>query len=499
VLGSRRRSFAAIHWAAWNLPGAIFVTRLRALAALLALALAGCVTPAAEQQRGDEEAKKVEQQMGLVRDPALEGYVRAVGKKLAAVSERPEGPWQFEVVDQREPNAFALPGGHVYVSRGLLCLLNSEDELAGVLGHEIAHVTASHSAKRMGAAVLTAPVTIAAGIAGSALGIVSPLLGSVVAGTGEVITGGLVLAPYSREQEHEADEIGQSLAARAGYDPAGIARFLQTLDRDLALAKGEQRTFHFLDSHPVTPDRVARTEQRARELTRAPASPIAGGRGAFLARLEGIVVGEDPARGLFEDRRFLQPELDFSIEFPAGWQTQNTNDAVGAVSPKKDAVVALRVAATDSSLEKVLAEAAKEQKDISFERFEVGGLRAARTSVSGRGQVAEITLIEQGRTVYGVVGQSAESVAAQYARVLRATADSFRPLRASELRSIRESRLRARAARASETPAGIAKRTGSSWDAEHLAVANEVAMDDRFDAGWAVKVAVPQAYSPRDR
>src|SRR5262245_48779820 len=101
--------------------------------------------------------------MGLVSEPALVSYVRAVGTKLAAVSELPEGPWTFEVVDQPEPNAFALPGGHVYVTRGLLALLNSEDELAGVMGHEIGHVTASHSTKRMGAAVLTAPLNIATG------------------------------------------------------------------------------------------------------------------------------------------------------------------------------------------------------------------------------------------------------------------------------------------------------------------------------------------------
>jgi predicted Zn-dependent protease len=331
----------------------------RTLAALLALALAGCVTPAGEQQVGDEEAKKVEQEMGLLREPALLAYVRAVGAKLVAVSERPQGPWQFEVVDRPEPNAFALPGGHVYVTRGLLVLLNSEDELACVLGHEIAHVTASHSTKRMGAAVATAPITIATGLAGFAVGIVSPVLGSAVAGTGEVITGGLVLAPFSREQEYEADELGQSLAARAGYDPLGLARFLHTLDRDLALQPGEKATFHFLDSHPLTPDREARSEERARELARALAQPIAGGRAAFLARLEGILVGEDPAQGVFEGSRFLQPELDLVVDFPAGWKTQNTDEAVGAISPAQDAVVALHVAAQNSSLDQVLAEMEK--------------------------------------------------------------------------------------------------------------------------------------------
>ncbi|HXZ84518.1 MAG TPA: M48 family metalloprotease, partial [Myxococcota bacterium] len=349
----------------------------------LALALYGCLTPAAEQKQGDEAAKQVEQEMGLVREPALLGYVRAVGEKLAAVSERPEGPWQFAVVDKPEPNAFALPGGHVYVTRGLLSLANSEDELAGVLGHEIAHVTARHSVKRLGAAVLTAPLSIATGLAGLAVGIVSPTLGKVVAGTGELVTGGLVLAPFSREQEHEADEIGQGLAARAGYDPAGLPRFLQTLDRDLALSSGEQRQFHFLDSHPLTPDRVARTQERASQLTRAAAQPIAGERSAFLARLEGILVGDDPAQGVFEGSRFLHPDLDFRLEFPAGWQTRNTPNAVGAISPSKDALVALRLAARDSSLDQVIQKATAEQPDVSFERFQVNGLPAARTRVSG--------------------------------------------------------------------------------------------------------------------
>ena len=163
-------------------------------------------------------------------------------------------------------------------------------------------------------------MAVASGLAGFAVGIVSPVLGSAVAGAGEVITGGLVLAPYSREQEYEADELGQALAARAGYDPAGLPRFLQMLDRDLALLPGRKRTFNFLDSHPLTPDRVARAEERARQLTRAAAKPIAGGRDAFLARLEGIVVGDDPARGVFEDNLFscTRSSTSRSTSRPAG-------------------------------------------------------------------------------------------------------------------------------------------------------------------------------------
>ena len=471
----------------------------RALATLFALALAGCVTPGAQKEAGDEEAKKVEQQMGVVRDHDLMVYVVALGTKLAAVSELPEGPWQFKVIDRPEPNAFALPGGHVYVTRGLLSLVNSEDELAGVIGHEIAHVTADHSAKRMAAAIVTAPVNIATGIAGGVLGIVSPTLGSVVTGTGQLLTGGLVLAPYSREQEHEADEIGQNLAARAGYDPAGLSRFLNTLDRDVALLSKEERNFHFLDSHPLTPDRVERTEERAKGLTQAASSPIARGRDAMLAKLEGILVGEDPAQGVFVKSRFLHPEFDLAMTFPAEWETRNTNDAAGAVSPKKDGVIALRMAAEDQSLKEVLDETAKDQPGVKFERLQINGLPAARTRFDGDDEVVEITLIEYDKYVYAVVGESLASVSKKYLPLFRATASSFHPLKDTERRAISESRLRVRKAQAGETPAQIAKRTDSTWDAAHVAVANGVEVGDRFDAGRSVKLALPQLYKAKPR
>ena len=138
-------------------------------AAFLAAALlfvSGCLTPAREAKLGDEAARQIEQSMGLLPDAEVVAYVREVGERLAAVSARPQGPWRFEVADAPEPNAFALPGGYVYVTRGLLALVNSEDELAGVVGHEIGHVTARHSAKRINAALVTAPVNIATAPAG---------------------------------------------------------------------------------------------------------------------------------------------------------------------------------------------------------------------------------------------------------------------------------------------------------------------------------------------
>jgi predicted Zn-dependent protease len=467
--------------------------------ALLALFIYGCVTRSQEARLGAEEAKKVEQTMGLLRDAKLEPYVRAIGEKLAAVSDLPDGPWHFMVADVRDPNAFALPGGFIYVTRGLVILVNSEDELAGVIGHEIGHVTARHASKRIGAAVLTAPVSIATGIAGMAVSIVSPSLGGVLAGTGPLLTGGLVIAPFSREQENQADEIGQKLAARAGYDPIGISHFLHTLDRGVTLLAGEERSFHFLDSHPLTPGRVEKTAKRAKELEPAEGRPVARSHSNFLGRIEGIVVGEDPAQGVFEEQKFLHPELDLALDFPAGWKTVNTAGAVGAVSPAEDALVALRVAAQDSTLDATLAQMQKEQSDLRFERFEIRGLPAARTELSSRGHSAHITLIGYRGDVLAVLGQSPERTARQYAAVFDATARSLRALRQSERAAIREGRLRVRTARSGETPAGIAERTDSVWKADKLAVANAVEADDAFRKGQEVKVVIEQAYTPRSR
>ncbi len=471
------------------------------LTALLALAFAeqGCVTRGQQARLGDEAAKQVEQQLGLVRDAALEGYVRAIGEKLAAASALPGGPWKFQVVDASDPNAFALPGGHVYVTRGLLALVNSEDELAGVIGHEIGHVTAQHSAKRIGAAVITAPIAIGTGLAGLVLGIASPLLGSVVAGTGQLLTSGLVIAPYSREQEHAADEIGQGLTAAVGYDPDGISRFLHTLDREVTLQAGKQSSFHFLDSHPMAPDRVERTAERARTLARAAGQPVASGRADFLRRLDGIVIGSDPAQGVFEEHLFLHPELDLAIAFPPGWETANTAEAVGAMSPDREAVAVLRVAAAGGSLDAVVAEVQREQQDLAFERFEIGGLPAARSRFASRGRVSEITLIGYRGDVYALIADCAEGVAKAYGASLDATARSFRALRAGERTGIRESRLRAREARVGETPASIAERTGSSWKPEQVAVANAVEVGSAFGAGSLVKLSLPQPYTPRGR
>ncbi|MCP5058431.1 MAG: M48 family metalloprotease [bacterium] len=462
---------------------------------LAMLCWAGCLSTSRESAIGDQEAEKAEKSMGLVTDPIPLAYVRRIGERLTAVSSRPEGPWSFKIADSEEPNAFALPGGHVYVTRGLLALINSEDELAGVIGHEIGHVTARHSAKQVGAAVLTAPVTLASAITGMAVGLVSPLLRDVVKGTGQLVTKGLVLAPFGRVQETRADEIGQTLAALAGYDPAGLPRFLHTLGRDIELLGVDESHFHFLNNHPMTEDRVAKTGARAKTLTRGTGAPLAHTAAELFAKLDGLLVGADPAQGVFRESLFLHPGLDLAIDFPEGWETVNTPEAAGAVNPEKDAAVALRLVAADTTLDAALAKAAKEQKGVVFERSKIRGLPAARTQHASGGHNADITLIGFRGDVFAIVGQSSERDAKSLEPIFEKTSRSFRALRSSERGSIRESRLRVRTSRSQETASSLAKRTGSTWSAKELAVANGVEFEAHFFRGQSVKVAVPEPYS----
>ena len=233
---------------------------------------------------------------------------------------------------------------------------------------------------------------------------------------------------------------------------------------------------------------MKKTKENASKLVRTAGRPIARDRADLFSRLEGIVVGKDPAYGIFEEQLFLQPELDLAITFPKDWKTLNTSDAVGAVSPSKHAVVSLRIAENDAQLSTVVKQLQAEQRGLAFERFEIRGLPAANTFLAGRDQVTDITLIEYGGNVYAVTGQATGDAASQYVKSFDVTARSFRALRSSERGSLKESRLRVRAARSGEKPAGVAKRTGSTSSPEALAVANGIEVDTLLREGQLLEV-----------
>jgi len=458
------------------------------------------VSRAQEKELGDAEAKRVAEAMGLHDAPALDAYVSTVGQRLAEHAPGHDA-YVFHVVDMEEPNAFALPGGHVYVSRGLLAIMNSEDELAGVLGHEIGHVAARHAAARITRA---APFAVVTGLGAAVTGIVSPTLGDVVGGIGGLATG-LVLAPYSRGQEHEADRVGQDLAAAAGWDPSGLTRSLATLEREQALHAGQERPMAFFSTHPALPSRVEETEEYARKLTRAAGRPIAGSRAEFVRKLEGLPVGPRPRDGVVEGERFSHPDFGFTLRFPAGWKVQNAREAVGAVAPDRDAIMLLQTAGNGDDPDAALGafeEKAGGDLRSRAEHLKLGGLPAVRTTAVARtrdGPLAlDLTWVAHANRVYRITGATPAGRATTYRPAFQEATATFRPLTAAERGGFRETQLRLVAAHEGETlGALVARAGGTGWDLPMIAVANDIDATAGLRRTQLVKVPRAEPYRPR--
>lgn len=450
-----------------------------------------------EKKIGEEEARKVAEQMGLLDDARLTAYLDVLGQRLARESPRQDVTYRFHVVDMTEPNAFALPGGYVYISRGLLALVNDEDELAGVVGHEIGHVAARHSVQKISK---QGPIAAVFGIVSGITGLVIPVVGDLIGGIGDLAQS-LVFAPYSRGQEIEADRVGQDMAAKAGWDPAALSTFLTTLGREVDLTSRGTHKPSFFDSHPATPDRVAKTAEHARQLTRANRAPISTSPAEFLARLEGLVVGQRAAHGLIAGRTFVHPDLDVFVEFPERWELENTPQQVVAVAPDKEAAVLLgAVAEGHDPMEgaRGLDKASKSSVSARTQRTTINGLPAAHTQLEAEGKVGlDFTWIAHGGLIYQVVGLASRPRWASLQPVFTAAAASFRPLTAAERATIKETRIRLVKARAGETIDALATRSHSAWSTQEIAVANGLAAGAPLKDGQVIKVTIAEPYESK--
>lgn len=306
------------------------------VAATLTSCATAVVSPEQETSAGEAMQHQVADQIGFYMAPELERYLDSVGERLvSALGETPYS-FQFAIVDQFEPNAFASPGGFIYVSRGLLAQMNSEAELAGVLAHEISHVTQRHHTKQagrgLGAGLLTLP--------GRAVGVVSEDLGNMI-NTPINYAGKVYLSSYSRGQESEADAYGMRLAAAAGYDPLALVDALNGIERTVYLLTGEHHEATFFDTHPTTPQRVSDIKTLSSQVSFTPTPPLAT-TPQLYKHLDGMWWGpQNPQQGVFDGQVFRSADLDFSVTFPEGWETINTPRFVGAAEPEQGAYLAL--------------------------------------------------------------------------------------------------------------------------------------------------------------
>jgi predicted Zn-dependent protease len=326
-------------------------THMRRLSLLLLLAVVtvGCahnpvtgknqlslVSRDQEIQMGQQAKQEVVQSIGLVKDPALEQYVSSVGMKMAKVSERPDLPWSFQVVDDAAVNAFALPGGPVFVTRGLLTHITNEAELAAVLGHEIGHITAKHSVSQISKAQL----------AQMGLGIGSIFVPEKLRGLGQLASAGaaLLFLKFGRDDESQADRLGFRYALNQHYDVRQMIDLFQMLDA--VGGKEAGRLPEWLSTHPNPENRVAATEKLLQKTGPLDTRSLQVDRPEYLHHLDGVVFGENPRNGFFRGQTFYQPDLGFQLSFPQGWVAQNQPSAVVAMSGQKDAALQLQLAGT---------------------------------------------------------------------------------------------------------------------------------------------------------
>ena len=454
--------------------------RATLLIACLSLLLAACATNPvsgrrevalmSEQQElaiGREMAPKVLQAYGKYDDPALQAYVQRVGDKLAAVSHRPNLVYRFTVVDSTEVNAFALPGGYIFITRGLLAYMNTEAELAGVLGHEIGHVTARHAVRQYTAAT-------AAQLGMTLGGIFVPGMGSNVAQNVMGVLGQAMLSGYGRDHELESDSLGAEYLARTGYDPQAILGVLRTLkaqgDYATAQAKAEGRqpqTYHGLfASHPDEDTRLKEVLTKASFL--APDKPAPDGRDAYLKHIDGMVYGDSAAQGIRRGNRFYHRELDFALEFPTGWRLDNRPDRLLAIAPGGKAQAQL--SSQDLNQRETPREFMIRRLGIrnpSGEEISPAGLPgySAPLKIQGRpGRVSVIFHRNQAYILASVALDGADTMAVDAA--MRQTALSFHPLREDEKPLAEPRHLRLRTAATGDSYAKLAAESRLTGNAE---------------------------------
>lgn len=435
-----------------------------------------------EIQMGQQGAEQVRGSIGLVQDEALQDYVSEIGLAMARDTERPDLPWSFEVADEPVVNAFALPGGPVFVTRGILAYFNSEAELATVLGHEAGHITARHSAEQMsrqqlygGLAGLGAAVLDAGALAQSALG----------AGLN------VLFLQYSRDDERQADRLGMRYLTAHDYDPSEAIDVFEMLDRQ-SEAAGGSGVPNWLSTHPTPEDRIERIRAMLDTLS-AERRDGTVGRARYLERIDGLVFGPNPRNGYFRNGTFLHPDLAFRLEFPGDWDRRNLAQAVVAQSPGSDAVLQLTLAEARShgaaAREFFDQEGMVATMDVGTTR--IGGFQATTGVFIARAEEGDLqgraTFVEYGGRVYQLLGYSARPDYATWESTFRDSHESFERLEDPEVLDVEPMRIRIVTTDRSGTVAELLARRPAPVDASALAILNALDEGEVVPSGTTLK------------
>jgi predicted Zn-dependent protease len=421
---------------------------------------------------------------GAYNNPRLEDQLNAIVEKLVAASERPDLAYKVTILNSPAVNAFALPTGQLYVTRGLLALANDNAEVASVLSHEMAHVIARHAAIREDQIKQAALVNRVA----------SDVLGDPQSTALALAKSKIALATFSRGQEFEADGIGVGISSRAGFDPYGASRFLTSMSRNAELlggAKNDPRTQEFVSSHPATPERVANATLNARQY--AATGSGARARNDYLRYLDGLVYGEDPSEGFVRGRRFLHPKLGFTFTAPEGFVLENTPQAVFGVKDGGELAVRLdvvRIAADQKLADYLKAGWIENIDESSIEEVTINGFPAATATAKGDPWGFRLYAIRFGSEVYRFIF-AAKNKSPELDKQFREAVQSFRRMTNAEIRTARPLRLKIVTVRSTDTVERLAARMAvADKPVERFRVLNGMDPSDKLEPGTMVKLIV---------
>ena len=483
---------------------------LRAPAAAALLLLAGCatnpvtggrefalMTEGQEISIGEDADAQIREQMGVYDSPALQGYVADLGHRIAAMSHRPNLPWRFTVVDSPAVNAFALPGGYIYLTRGILVYLGDEAELAGVLGHEIGHVTARHAVQAYSRAT------------GAQLGLLLgqiflPTMRSNPYGTPGMMDAaasglGLLLLKFGRDDEIQADRLGAEYAAGGGWHPEGVAGMLSTLGRINELSD-RHGVPNWLSTHPEPTARVAEVAPTvARLIETVDASRLRVDRGGYLERIVGVRYGDNPEEGIARGREFVHPVLRLGVEFPEGWEIQNSAAVVVARQPGRNGYMALQLVEEEqaATLEAIAErDTPRDARNVSAASSRINGLdayvRSYQRDLDDIGAVmVRVAYLRYDGRVYMLGGVIPVADYTRIEREVDRSIRSFRVLSAEEAARILPHEIALYEAAAGDTWQRIAQRAGGELvPAATLAIMNGYPVDEQPRAGERLKIVV---------
>ena len=422
---------------------------------------------------------------GLYDDKNLQKFIDDKGQQMAAISHRKNLKYEFKIVDSPVVNAFAVPGGYVYFTRGIMAHFNNEAEFAGVLGHEIGHITARHSAKQYSNA-MAAQIGLTAGV------ILAPEFAQYadLAQTGV----GLLFLKFGRDAESQSDKLGVEYSTKINYDAQEMAGFFQTLDR-LSTQSGGEEVPDFLSTHPNPADREEQVAKLAEEWKRkVKSSSLKVNRNSYLKMIDGIVYGEDPKQGFIEQNVFYHPVLKFQFDIPQQWAVQNTPEQVQMAAQDNKAIMVLTLAPGGS------LEAAA---DGILKNYQLKLVESRKGNVNGQSIIAMVAdqaseeqslrtliyVIQNGKNIYAMIGVTSLPMFENYVSTFKSSMESFKTLTDPGKINKQPERIRIKTVQQDGTLAQALKHYGTSDKRmEEVSILNGMNVTDKVDKGMVIKI-----------